>query len=341
MKALPTARTGPTDAMFAVVRSELADFLRYSAFHLHFINPSLHTMGADLNSSATQSSGDVNALAKRIEDNYLSQCNTENPLDFMTLWTARGHLARFRLLEHYFRHASTPQADTLRDLAISHALDMLNCDTQPMTSSLTQGYAWFAAFHFPFPAYIHVLQDLRKRPLGKHADKAWHVMSDNHAARMGGVKPKDRPFFVVFSRLVLHAWDAREAALKERTQSGLSSEELPRIVVEVRMQIMLMTTSFRAIENGAHRNDQTKQQQPAGVGEPSRFLRASDEFPMQTSVLMEFGGSAVGGGTNVWNQQMQYSEQTVPPIDANMEDFDWTTIDWTAIDWNAKQGYGR
>lgn len=331
--------------MFAVVRSELADGLRQSAFHLDFIDPSLHTKSKNLNPSITQSSGNIDALAERLEDNYLSQCNAENPLDFITLWTARGHLARFRLLEHYSRHASTPQADTIRDLAVNYALDILSCDTQLMTSSLTQGYTWFAAFHSPFPAYIHILQDLRKRPLEKRTDRTWDALSDNHAARTGGVECKDRPFFVVFSRLVLQAWDAREAALKERSQFGLPCQELPRIVVEIRMQIMLLTTSCRAVdravENAAPCDGQTKphqQQQPAGLGEQSEFLRASDDFSTQIPVSMEFGGPSVGRGTSIWNQQMEYSEQSVPPVvppvDANMEDFDWTTIDW-----NSMQGY--
>jgi Fungal specific transcription factor domain. len=34
----------PTEAVFIVVRSELADFVRHSASHLNFINPSLNTM---------------------------------------------------------------------------------------------------------------------------------------------------------------------------------------------------------------------------------------------------------------------------------------------------------
>jgi hypothetical protein len=60
---------------------------------------------------------------------------------------------------------------------------MPDCDTKLRTSPLTKGYLWFVHFHLPFPVYIHIVQDLRKRPIEGHAEKTWEVMSDNYKAR--------------------------------------------------------------------------------------------------------------------------------------------------------------
>ncbi|RYP71776.1 hypothetical protein DL771_004588 [Monosporascus sp. 5C6A] len=181
MKTPPTANDRPTEALFAVVRSELSDFVRHSAFHLDFTNPSLNTFAKVNRLGPAPEGGELNILEKTMENKYLAFCNPENPLHFMTIWTTRGFPAKIRLLEHYSRcsGASMEQTDTQRNTAFSYALSMLECDTKLMNSSLTTGYLWLLRFHFPFPAYIHILQDLRKRPAEDYAENAWEVMSDN------------------------------------------------------------------------------------------------------------------------------------------------------------------
>src|SRR5271168_2029549 len=115
----------------------------------------------------------------------------------------QAYLAKCHLLEHHSKYSSSSvhQTDAQRDAAISHALRMLECDTKFMTSPLTKGFLWLVHFHFPFPAYIHIVQDLRKRPIEEHAEKAWEVMSDNYEARFMNMEQDDIPLFNVFSRI--------------------------------------------------------------------------------------------------------------------------------------------
>jgi hypothetical protein len=80
------------------------------------------------------------------------------------------------------------QTDTHRGDIISYALNMLDCDTKLMTSPLTKRCLWFTQFHFPFPAYIRIIQDLKKRPMDSHAEKAWVVMSESYEARFVNVE---------------------------------------------------------------------------------------------------------------------------------------------------------
>lgn len=318
MKTPPAIHRKPTEALFAVVRSELGDFIRHSAFHLDFTNPSLNIIGKDTRHGPVLEGGELIALEKTMEDKYLAFCNPENPLHFMTIWTTRGYLAKNRLLEHYSRHStsSVQQTDTQRNTAISHALSMLECDTKLMTSPLTKGYLWLIHFHFPFPAYIHILQGLRKRPTEDHAEKAWEVMSDNYEARIMSAKQDNRPLFIMFSRIVLQAWEAREALLRQQDKPL----EPPRIVSDIRNKVMQMTSNFSQNSNIEQANG------AVGIN--------IDEFPMP--MPMDFGGHGLPNGTggqgSTGSGPCGYPdilEQAT--MDVDMNQFDWTTIDWNSM----------
>jgi hypothetical protein len=182
------------------------------------------------------------ALEKTIEEKYLASCNLENPLHFMTIWTMRGYLAKNRLLQYYSQYSATSvqQTELQRYVGISHALRMLECDTNLMTSPLIKGYLWLLHLQFPFPAYIHLLQNLKKRPTEKNADHTWEVMSNNYEVRMMDVKDDERPFFIVFSRIVFQAWDAREQVARQQ-QTLLVP---PRIVSDIRNKVTEMMWNF-------------------------------------------------------------------------------------------------
>ncbi|KAL2215030.1 fungal-specific transcription factor domain protein [Thermoascus aurantiacus ATCC 26904] len=318
MKTPPAIHEKPTEALFVVVRSELGEFVRHSAFHLDFSNPSLKAIANETRHGPVREGDELIALEKTMEDKYLQFCNTENPLHFMTIWTTRGYLAKYRLLEHYSRHSklSVQQTDPQRNAAISHALRMLMCDTKLMTSPLTKGYLWLVHLHFPFPAYIHILQDLKKRPTEDYAEKAWEVMSDNYEARMMNTKQADRPFFIVFARIVLQAWEEREALFRQQDKPV----ELPRIVSDVRNKVMQMTSNFSPNSNI---------EQPSGAAGINM-----DEIPMP--MPMEFGGHGLSYGTGGQGSTGPgpggYPD--IPgqaTMDVDMNQFDWTTIDWNLM----------
>ncbi|RYP24670.1 hypothetical protein DL765_000397 [Monosporascus sp. GIB2] len=316
MKTPPRIHEQPTEAVFAVVRSELGDFVRHSAFHLNFINPTLNKIAEDVRQGPVPKGGEVIALEKAMEDKYFALCNPENPLHFMTVWMARGCLAKSRLLEHYARYSTTSaqQTDTQRNAAISHALRMLECDTKLMTSSLTRGYHWFLHFHFPFPAYIHILQNLKKRPAEDYAEKAWDVMSNNYEARFMNAKLDVKPMFIVFSRIVLQAWEAREALSGQENKPP----KTPRIVSDIRNKVMQMRTNFP--------QDSNKEQQDAAAA------IYNDGFPAP----MEFGGQdlsyGVGGQGSTSSDPWGYPDITgQATMDIGMDQLDWATVDWNSM----------
>lgn len=217
MKDLPAVQDKSSEALFVVVRSEMGDFVRHCAFHLDFINPALKAIAKDVQGGQVLEGGELVALEKLIEDNYLKYCNPENSLHYMTIWTARCYLAKNQLLEHYsrFPKSSVQHTDLQRDAAISHALSILDCDTNLMSSPLTKRFLWFIYFHFPFPAYIHVAQDLKLRPVSNHAERAWRIMSDNFEARLTFPGQDDSPIFKVFTKMILQAWRMREEVFRQ------------------------------------------------------------------------------------------------------------------------------
>lgn len=212
----------PTEALFAVVRAEMADFVRNTPSHLDFTMPILKPIARPL-----PEGGDLAALHRIIEDKHLRRCDDDNPLQLLSKWTVRSYIAKHRLLAYYakFSHPGTagagaassppqPPTEAQRATALSYALAMLQCDEKVLGSPLTKGYRWLLEDQFPFPAYVYVVQELRRRPLARHAAQAWRVMSDSFLARFQPVEPQFRPMFNIFGNFILRAWDAFEAARK-------------------------------------------------------------------------------------------------------------------------------
>ena len=275
MKIPPAVHKRPTEALLAVVRSELGDFIRHSDFHLDFINPSLKSIAKDTRRGSVPDVSDMVALEQSIEDKYLNLCDLENPIHFMTFWTTRALFAKNRLLQLYSRYTKSPiqQTDAQRNAAMSNALAMLECDTKLMTSPLTEGYRWQTYFHFPFPAYIHITQDLKKRPMEEHAERSWKIMSENYDARPRKMKIDENMFFKVFFKIVLQAWSAYEAACRQQGKSV----EPPRIVLDIRNKMMQMAPK---------QQDSTFDQQPSNAMDMNM-----DDFSMPAPI--RFGGHSL------------------------------------------------
>lgn len=307
MKEPPAVQSKTTEALFAVVRSELAEFIRHHPFYLDFTNPALKPIAKDI-----PMGGDLTVLEQMIEEEYFKFCDQENPLHFMTIWTTRAYISKCRLVEVYSRYStsSTPinQTGVQRDAAISHAFSMLECDTKIMTSPITKGYLWYLRLHFPFTAYVHIVQDLRRRPFSTQAERAWEIMSDNYEARFESLMKdltNDNPLFTTFSKVVLQAWDVLEAAMKK---SGRTLTSPPRIVSSIKQK--LAEISFHA---------GTEQQPNSGMSP------AIDDF--LTPMSMDFGmgeqGGYIGADPNVCSGILG---QDSLPVD--MGQLNWASMDW-------------
>ncbi|KAF1844688.1 uncharacterized protein K460DRAFT_376331 [Cucurbitaria berberidis CBS 394.84] len=220
MKEPPRVQGNSTDALFTVVRSELGDFVRHTMFHLGYYGPSLKPADGDVLRCAGTEGGETDRFEKAIEAKYLNFCNPDDPLQFLTIWTTRGHIAKFRLMEHHSRYAGSPlhQAEPQREAALSYALSMLECNTKLVTSPLTKGSLWMVNSYFPFVGYIQA--DLLS----------------------GGSR-----FFELLAKFVFQAWEAREAAFKELR----TSSETPQIVLSIRQRLISAQQPHDAMDMGS------------------------------------------------------------------------------------------
>lgn len=189
-----------------VARSEIADFVRRSAFYMDFTYPILKAVV-----TRRAPTEELSALEQRIEERYLSGTRPENPLHFMATWMVRGYLAKFLLMEHHAKYLTASLPDEQRDAAICLTMRRLESDTKLMSSPLTRGYLWLLDFHLPYPAYVHIFQELIRRPSCEHAERAWEVISDNFVVRSTTLRTAPKPIFGIFTKLVLQSWAACEA----------------------------------------------------------------------------------------------------------------------------------
>ncbi|KAL9107650.1 MAG: hypothetical protein Q9227_007457 [Pyrenula ochraceoflavens] len=325
MKTPPTVLGRTSEAIFAVVRCEMGDFVRHCGFYLDFTNPALKSIAKNVHQNTILEGSEMVKLRRDIEDKYLKVCDPENPLHFMTIWTARHFLMKNHLLEYYSQSSDAPvrQTDAKRDAGVAFAIGWLECDTKLMTSPITKGFRWLVEFQFPFPAYIHLVQDLRRRPARQHVKKSWEVMSASYEARAMAEDPSENPFFEVFSKIILQAWAARETLFKERNEP----EPIPPTIV---LDIKQKAAAFASNEQGIAVAEQLFN----GI-----MGTNGDEFdmPMPTAFgshdpLPDLG--AKQGALNKGNEELpETTVQTEMEIDVNQ-------LDWGALDWNPMSGLG-
>ncbi|MCJ1284569.1 hypothetical protein MMC26_003902 [Xylographa opegraphella] len=319
MKALPQLQGKITEALFTVVRSELGDYIRHTMFHLIFSGPSLKPVAEDVQNDGFHEGCGLIELEGKIEAEYLKYCDSENPLHFLTIWMTRAYLAKCRLVEHYLRFPKTSvsQAAEQHDAAISYALSMLECDTKIMTSPLAKGFLWLLDLYFPFAAYIQILQNLKRRPLGDQADPAWETMSDNFEARFGRLGTADNPFFQIFAKIVLQAWEAHEATFRQ-SQESLTT---PKIVISIRQKMAQQALHLS--------NSDTKQTNGAadiGVNNfsVSTLSMGAGSHSLLDSMEVQDGYAVPGPG----------AYPTIPGLDpqgVNVDQFDWYAMDWDLL----------
>lgn len=228
MRTAPMGHERPTEVLFPIVWSQLADSLRHSAFHLNFINPALNALRRP---SIVSPEGDEVDSHEATIEKHLALCEPDDPLGFMTIWMARGQIARHHLLAYYAKHSkeSVQQTESHRRAALSHALSMLECDTKLRTSPFAKRFLWFANFHVPAIAYFHVINHTRKQPNESVAGEAWKIMRDNWNARAANRasqrKRNEQMTFEVFAQSVNRGWEAFGATLRGVIEDEMLEKE--------------------------------------------------------------------------------------------------------------------
>lgn len=339
MREPPPAQEKCTDVLFAAVRSELGDFLRHAAIHLDFTTPALKPIAKD----TQKDHHSLDILERRLNDKYLRFCDPQNPLHFMTLCATRSFLARYRLVDHNNNNSSSsPSSSSSPDHALSHALAWLDADTQIMTSPLTKPFRWLFQFYFPFPAYVHAVQHLKRHPLGPDSHRAWELLSDHYDARFAtaayppSATAEDddaNPLYGMFARMVLQAWRPREEALREKGEEVVVV--VPRIVERFREKMAGVARAEAGPEVGPGQQVQQQHEQQGGTGAAAEVVDVGG--------LMGVGFGGYGGMMFGMDGQQGLGGYVEPglmggfpnagllgqfPLDFGMGQMNWAGMDW-------------
>ncbi|KAI1469960.1 fungal-specific transcription factor domain-containing protein [Daldinia caldariorum] len=207
----PPPYTGATEMMFSLSRLEFAKAPG---------NDKMRGQSSETNPQAVASVADhrlssyLERFSAHMEDTYLKYCDPKVPLHYMTLLMTRANMCKLKIVSGFFRVALTapaPLPPAERDEIFVEAIKMIEYDTMMQSRESLKGFLWYTNLHFPFPAYICLLTELRHRTTGELCERAWETICE-HADRRKMTSHMRSPMHLSFSPLFVKAWDAREAA---------------------------------------------------------------------------------------------------------------------------------
>ncbi|KAH8647070.1 fungal-specific transcription factor domain-containing protein [Tricladium varicosporioides] len=206
MKDPPVEHPGITEMVFVLQRCEIIETL---------------TKAKKATGSARVEDDYIAALEARLEEKYLRHCDPQIPLHYISAVTAQIGIARLKVgsrQPNLFHSKDVVLPGHQRDMLFELCLFQLEKHHELVTAEQLNKFHWYMLKNFPFPSQIYVLCELRNRPIGALADRAWDFLPNayEHRAIIHGDKKFQKPISYIFlavANLTVKAWEAREAAL--------------------------------------------------------------------------------------------------------------------------------
>ncbi|KAM0281788.1 hypothetical protein ACHAQH_003370 [Verticillium albo-atrum] len=224
-KEAPTEHAGPTEMLFSLIRAELAMAISTDASKDPRVPIDKNNPIASRPLSMVRMAGPggqwytLDGFFAHIEGTYLRFCDQKIPLHFFTLTMTRQALCKMRVVSFLVRLANNDPAAALneheRDTLFLEATQMIEYDNIVQSAESLRGYKWYTFLHFPFPAYMFLVTEMRQRTTGPLVDRAWDAITENHELR-GLMNTLHNPMHIAFGNLFVKAWDARAAAQRQQ-----------------------------------------------------------------------------------------------------------------------------
>ncbi|ROW02361.1 hypothetical protein VSDG_02597 [Cytospora chrysosperma] len=171
-----------------------------------------------------------------IEDRYLKHCDPKVPLHLFTLLMTRQSLSKLRVIE-YLCHGHLHQNPdpnslppgperTLRESIFEEGIRVIEYDIMIQSHEALQPFKWYTLMHFPFPAYMYLVGELRYITSGETCERAWAAILEDHDKRgmMNNIKS---PMHTAMGGMMLKAWDEHERA---EVQLGRPKPPRPKLM---------------------------------------------------------------------------------------------------------------
>jgi len=207
----PNPHTGATEMIFSLTRLEFAKAPGHDKMRaqLSAANPQAVTNLADHRLLSY-----LDQFAHYMEETYLKFCDPKIPIHYMTLLMTRANICKQKVVSGFFRvalMAPAPLPASESEALAVEAIQMIEYDSMIQAHERLKGFLWYTKMHFPFPAYVCLLCELRTRTTGDLCERAWETIFE-HADRRQMTTMTHTPLHLAFSSLFVKAWDAREAA---------------------------------------------------------------------------------------------------------------------------------
>ncbi|KAL3303552.1 fungal specific transcription factor domain-containing protein [Colletotrichum asianum] len=321
-KDAPTPHQGATEMLFVLIRTELAmaissDTVRDGQRHGDKEKESGPAAIAPRPVPTVRMAGQdqtytLDGFFAHIEGTYLKWCDPKIPLHFFTLTMTRQSLCKMRVISFLVRMGNgeaTTLQDHERDTLFLEAIQMIEYDNIVQAAESLQGYKWYTYLHFPFPAYMFLVTELRQRLTGPMVERAWDAIAENHERR-GLMNTLHSPMHIAFGNLFIKAWDAHEAG---QQQIGRPEQE-PMWITRLRQRAEKVGKKQRGGRPGPD----------GGAGFPQQAARnapvnntTSQVGPMQMPTNMIMTPPSVTAGTPAMGP---------PASEGDVVDMDWSYL---------------
>lgn len=241
---------------------------------------------------------DLEGYIKCIEEKYLNHCDSKIPLHLFTFLMTRQAMSKLRIIDYFCRgylqryqdpNSLPPGPDrVMRESIFEEAIHILEYDNMIQTHEALHGFKWYTHMHFPLPAFVFLIQDLRYITTGELCDRAWGIVFANYTNRK--IMDNSRsPVHTAMGGMMIRAWEAHEAA---EAQLGRSLPQ-PPLVAKLREIVMKLKAANK--EESSIPRGGAGPSSRASVGTTTDTARSGDKYatPARQPQLPQSGEAGI------------------------------------------------
>ena len=213
MKSPPVARTGATDFMFCLARTEIARFVQkvnpLNSNKAHFENWAKFWDMEDIEEKQRQ----LDELESEMEMKYIRFCDPSNAIHNLAMAMLRAALNSGRLrirLPRAKSDKSLPKEERKKVWAIANKI--IDAHIAAHNNGLLDKFRWHLQAFFQYDPLIVILNEIRRDPLAHAEDDIWSKIEKVYANHPT-LRDQKRTLQMAVGRLTLKTWDAYQAAM--------------------------------------------------------------------------------------------------------------------------------
>ena len=213
MKSPPVPRTGATDFMFCLARTEIARFVQ-KVNPLHSNKPPFENWAKfwereDVEEKERQ----LDELESEMEMKYIRFCDPSNAIHNLAMAMLRAALNSGRLrirLPRAKSDKSLPKEERKKVWVIANKI--IDAHIAAHNNGLLDKFRWHLQAFFQYDPLIIILNEIRRDPLPHAEDDIWPKIEKIYANHPT-LRDQKRTLQMAVGRLTLKTWDAFQAAL--------------------------------------------------------------------------------------------------------------------------------